>query len=216
MILTMRVISLIASFLLVLNSFAQTKNNGSQAEFKILAKFLSYEGGDKVHISRFTSIANSNTKISTGEIISVGYYNYKMHDENLDTVLLILVDYPGQTQIKNYFICPDYDGKRGIQPAKIEFIGYDFWEGCETGSKACPQIKFARPTDKNWFLIMPCGGTQTHIEIRETKNSNLVRSIKLDNSCPPTLNLAELQNDQYSASMIACGLGGSVFFSLNQ
>jgi hypothetical protein len=206
--------SVVVSLFLAFPSFAQTEANES-CEFRVLAKFLSYEGGDKVHISRFTVLAGFNTKISAGEIIRVGYYSYKRPDDNLDTVLLTLVTYPGQVKITNYFICPNYDGKKGIQPAKIDFISYDFWEGCETGNKSCPKLQFERPTGKNWFLVMPCGGTQTHIEIRETKNSNLVRSI-LDNSCPPILDLSELQNGQYSASMIACGLGGSIIFNLNQ
>lgn len=46
--------------------------------------------------------------------------------------------------MKNYFVCPDYDGQTNIQKAKIEYIDFDYWEGCETGGSECKPLTFSR------------------------------------------------------------------------
>ncbi|MEO9144406.1 MAG: hypothetical protein ABI237_02525, partial [Ginsengibacter sp.] len=118
-----------------------------------------------------------------------------------------------QTTMKNYFICPDYNGKIGIQKAKIEFIDFDYWEGCETGKGDCRPLTFARTkAEKNWFLIMPCGGTETAITI---SGQNFNKELHLFHKhCPPYLDLTNLNDGQYSANMRAGGLGGTVTINL--
>jgi len=199
---------------LTMVSCGQTTTNTTQSgDFKALAKLVSLEGGDKVHFAKFKIIKDLSDTLILKDTIVVGFYNYKQPDDDLDYVLLTLKKYDGQTSMKNYFICPDYDGKMGIQKVKIDFIDPDYWEGCETGQGECKPLTFTRPkTEKNWFLIMPCGGTETAISI---SGQGFSKELHLyHDKCPPYLDLTDLADGTYSASMLACGLGGTVNFIL--
>ncbi|MCZ2357356.1 MAG: hypothetical protein LC115_11850 [Bacteroidia bacterium] len=115
--------------------------------------------------------------------------------------------------MKNYFICPNYDGTANIQKAKVEYIGFDYWEGCETGKGNCNPLTFKRTkNEKNWFLLMPCGGTETAITI-SGKSFSKELHLYHDN-CPPYIELTSLTDGQYTANMRACGLGATVTFNL--
>lgn len=199
---------------LALTSCGQTKAKVEQsADFKALARLISFEGGDKIHFAKFKIIKNLSDTLTLNDTVLVGFYNYKSPETNLDTVLLTLKKGGGKTSIKNYFICPDYDGKQGIQSAKIDFIDFAYWEACETGKGDCQPLTFTRTkTVKNWYLRMPCGGTETAISIRG-QNFNKKLHLHHDN-CPPCLDLTNLNDGQYFATMIACGLGGTVQFNL--
>lgn len=199
---------------LTLTSCRQTKQTDSKnGSYKVLAKLISFEGGDKIHFAKFKIIKNLSDSLVVNDTIIVGYYNYKEPDENIDNVLMTIEKYDDQTLMKNYFICPEYDGKNNIQKAKIEYIDFDYWEGCETGKGDCKPLAFSRTEkEKNWFLIMPCGGTETAIEI---SGNNFSKEIHLlHDNCPPYLELTRLKDGQYSANMMACGLGGTVTFNL--
>lgn len=196
---------------LTLSTFGQEQNDKNK-NIKVLAKFISFEGGDKIQFAKFKIIKNL-TDFIVNDTILVGYYNYKEPVGKIDNVLLTIQKYERKTSIKNYFICPNYDGKTNIQQVKIEYIKFDYWEGCETGNGDCKPITFIRTSkDANWFLVMPCGGSFTSLTI---SGVNFNKKIHLDYSnCPPILELTNLKNGQYSANMIACGLGGTVKFNL--
>jgi flavodoxin len=199
---------------LALTSCGQSQPTGSKnGSYKVLAKLISFEGGDKVHFTKFKIIKDLSDSLLVNDILIVGYYNYKEPDENIDNVLLNIKKYDGQTPLKNYFICHDYDGKNNIQKAKIEYIDFDYWQACETGKGHCKPLTFFRTAnEENWFLIMPCGGTGTAITI---SGKDFKKEMHLHSAnCPPYLDLSKLRDGKYFANMSACGLGGTISFNL--
>lgn len=201
-------------FCSTLTSCSQAKTADANVKtYKLLAKFISLEGGGKIHFAKFKILKDLSDSLVINDTIVVGYYNYKCPDENIDSVLLTIIRDNGQATIKNYFICPEYDGKTNIQKAKVEYIDFDYWEGCETGKGDCKPLAFLRTEkEKNWFLIMPCGGTETAITVT---GQNFIKKLHLfHNNCPPYLDLSNLTDGNYSANMRSCGLGGTVTFNL--
>jgi hypothetical protein len=200
-----------------LNLYGQNSNQiVHDSTFKILAKFISFNEGDKLHSARFKVIKCLENNIKLKDTITVWYYNYSQPDTTLNDVLLIIDknDYQIQSQrIKEKLKCFNGNGSYGIQKAKIEFIDFKYWEGCETGKGECKPMIFTKTKSEiNWFLIMPCGGTSTSIKITGDK---FVENLKLNsNNCPPILELTNLNEGKYNASMLACGLGGTVIFNL--
>jgi hypothetical protein len=184
----------------------------SNTNFQALAKFISFEGGDKVHLAKFQIIKSFSDSLLPYDTILVAYHGNKLEEIKLEYALLTLTRDKENPSLKNYFTCPEYNHKLGIAKAKVDFIDFEYWEACETGVD-CRPLTFTRPpTNKYWFLIMPCGGTQTDITI---SGSVFDKEIHLPvNNCPPHLDLSDLDNGQYTANMIACGLGGSVIFNL--
>jgi len=200
---------------LTLTSYGQTNTEYfKEPEFKVLAKFISFDGGDKLHSAKFKIIKCLTDSIQLKDTISVWYYNYLQPDTIVDTVLLTLNRYDRQSSvIKDNLHCIDNNGEIGIQKAKIEYIKFDYWEGCETGKRECNPLTFSRSENlKNWFLIMPCGGTATSITISGQKFNKELNLFQ--DSCPPCLELSNLTDGQYLANMRACGLGGAVTFNL--
>lgn len=216
-ILSMKSTSFLSILLLTiaLSSCGQIKKEKvSATEFKALAKLISGGEGSKIHIAKY-KIIKDFTDTTFADTINVGYYFYKDNAEQFDTVLLTLRKYEGQTQIESYFICPDYDAKLGIQKAKVNFIYSDYWEGCETGKGKCNPLSFTRTKDeKNWYLIMPCGGTETSVNISSSDNFFSQQQHLFHDKCPPFLALTDLKDGKYLANMLACGLGGSIEFNL--
>jgi hypothetical protein len=191
-----------------------TKSKSSKTEFRALAKLVSSGEGSKIYIAKY-KIIKDFTDTTFADTINVGYYFYKDNIQQFDTVLLTLTKYEGQTKIENYFICPDYDAKIGIQKAKINFIDFDYWEGCETGKGKCKPLNFTRTKDeKNWYLIMPCGGTETSITVSSSDKTFSEKQHLFHDKCPPFLALTDLKDGKYFANMMACGLGGQVEFNL--
>ncbi|TKK64865.1 hypothetical protein FC093_21675 [Ilyomonas limi] len=214
-----RLLLFLTTFLLTqaLQSCGQTQKQSvpTSQHLKALAKFVSYEGGDKIHFSKFAILKDFSDTTFAGDTITVGYYFYKANSQQFDTVLLTLNKYPEPTTIKNYFICPDYDAKIGIQQAKIDVIDFEYWEGCETGKGDCKPLTFTRTaSQKNWFLIMPCGGTETEISLAGIDHSFNQKLHLFHDGCPPCIELTNMRDGKYSANMVACGLGGQVNFSL--
>ncbi|MBS1776335.1 MAG: hypothetical protein JSS64_08665 [Bacteroidetes bacterium] len=191
-----------------------TKSKNSKTEFKALAKLVSSGEGSKIYIAKYKIIKDFSDTIFA-DTINVGYYFYKDNQEQLDTVLLTLTKYDGQTELKNYFICPNYDATIGIQKAKVDFIGFDYWENCETGKGECKPLNFIRTKkEKNWFLIMPCGGTETKVMVSSADKTFSQEQHLFHDKCPPFLALTDLKDGKYFAQMMACGLGGQVEFNL--
>lgn len=182
--------------------------------FKVLAKFLSFDGGDKYHSANFEVIKCLSDSVQLGDTIKVWYYNHQQPRKNIDTVLLSLDLYNRQSQVeKDNLHCIDDNGTTGIKDAKIDNVSFDYWEGCELGNSNCNTLEFERKsTDSNWFLILPCGGTETVISI---SGQNYSKELHFKNSNrPPYLELSNLSDGKYSANMRACGLGGLVLFNL--
>ena len=104
---------------------------------------------------------------------------------------------------------------QGQSQPKTEKISYDYWLGCETGQGDCLPLEFRRPeAGKAWHLIMPCGGTMTDILV-ESEAHDFSQKIKvLAADCPPSLDLTGLKDGKYTATMLACNLGGTVHFEL--
>lgn len=191
-----------------------TTSKASKTEYKALAKLVSGGEGSKIHIAKYKIIKDFTDTIFA-DTINVGYYFYKDNTQQFDTVLLTLTKYEGQTTVENYFICPDYDAKLGIQKAKVNFIDFAYWEGCETGKGKCKPLNFTRMKDeKNWYLIMPCGGTETSITVSSPDKTFSQEQHLLHDKCPPFLALTDLKDGKYFANMRACGLGGQVEFNL--
>jgi hypothetical protein len=202
-------------FCLTLPTCGQTKTDYfKEPEFKVLASFISFEGGDKLHSAKFRVIKCLNDSIQLKDTIKVWYYNYLQPDTNIKTVILKLNRYDRQSNIlKDNLYCVDNNGKTGITKAKIEYINFKYWEICETGKGECKPLNFVRQKNEtNWFLVMPCGGTQTSITI---SSESFVKRIELKSkNCPPYLELTSLNDGKYFANMLACGLGGSIIFNL--
>jgi hypothetical protein len=200
---------------LALASCAQTtKNKTLSTTYKALAKLVSAGEGSKIYVAKY-KIIKDFTDTTFADTINVGYYFYANNTQQYDTVLLTLTKYEGQTTTENYFVCPDYDARIGIQKATINFIDFDYWEGCETGKGACKPLNFTRTRgEKNWFLIMPCGGTETSVTVSSADMSFSDQQHLFHDKCPPFLELTNLKDGRYFANMRACGLGGSVEFNL--
>ena len=191
-----------------------TKNKSSKIEFKALARLISGGESSKIYIAKY-KIFKDFTDTTFADTINVGYHFYKDNIQLFDTVLLTLTKYEGQTKVENYFVCPDYDAKIGIQKAKVNFIDFEYWEGCEKGKGKCKPLNFTRTKDeKNWYLIMPCGGTETSINISNSDNTFSQKQHLFYEKCPPYLELTDLKDGKYFANMMACGLGGAVEFNL--
>ena len=213
----MKATSVLTTLLLTfaLSSCGQTtKVKVSTTEFKALAKLVSGGEGSKIYIAKY-KIIKDFTDTTFADTINVGYYFYKDNTQQFDTVLLTLRKYEGQTKTENYFICPDYDAKLGIQKANIKFIDFDYWERCETGKGECKPLTFTRAKDeKNSYLIMPCGGTETSITVSSSDKTFSQEQHLFHDKCPPFLALTDLKDGKYFANMVACGLGGQVEFNL--
>ena len=189
------------------------ENNLKTKSFQVLAKFIQNNGGDKVHKIKYKMLKNlSENKIA--ETIEVGFYNYKTYEMKQDTVLLTLENFTIQ-KIKNYYIFPDYDAKKGIENVRINYVDFKYWENCENGNK-CNAINFSRKSELGKsFLIMPCGGTETEVTLTKSGENKPIKKIKIENSkCPPYFEITELKDGKYFANMIACGLGGKIEFNL--
>ena len=181
--------------------------------FQVLAKFDRNNGGDKVHTIRYKILKNLSENQISGTI-EVGYYNYKVYEQIQDTVLLTIENFTLQ-KIKDYYIFPDYDARKGIENVRIDYVDFKYWENCEI-SNECKPLNFTRKSEKEkYFLIVPCGGTETEITLTKNGESNPTKKIKIANSkCPPFFELTELKDGKYFANMIACGLGGKIEFNL--
>jgi hypothetical protein len=205
---------------LSLVSWAQKKeieiekvSNIKTESFQVLAKFIQNQGGDKVHTIKYKILKNLS-KNEIGETIDVGFYNYKLYEKEQDTVLLTIENYTLQ-KIKDYFIFPDYDAKKGIEKARVDYVDSEYWENCETGVE-CNPLNFSRKSkNEKWFLILPCGGTFTDIALTKSGEKNPIKKLEIEHSkCPPYFELTEFKDGKYFANMIACGLGGKIEFNI--
>ena len=98
----------------------------------------------------------------------------------------------------------------------VQTLDFDYLEGCETGKGDCKPIEIFRQNKQDSvLLVFPSGGTQSDVYLHSTKNKNLeLHDKKVSGQGKPTLNLTNLDDGEYSANIISCGLGGSCLVRL--
>jgi len=100
-----------------------------------------------------------------------------------------------------------------IKEAKIECtVDREYWEVCESGEGECQPLKIERNSKQdNVLLTMPCGGTLTTVHLTKVGQEEPIMSLNISHEdCPPTFDLTGLEDGQYGAYMLACGLGGPI------
>ena len=182
---------------------------------KVIAKLVSSGVGSKIHIAKYQVIKTIKGKV-TNDTIQVGYYFYNEYGNSPDSALLTLTTYAGNTKIKDYYIFPDYNAKKGIEKVNISKVDFDYWEGYETGEGDCKPLTFYRNSiNEKWFLIMPCEGTTTSVTLSKqqgiAKESDVIQKQEITHrECPTIFDLTNLTDGKYYAYMLACGLGGQI------
>ena len=98
----------------------------------------------------------------------------------------------------------------------VKTLDFDYLEGCETGKGNCKPIEiFRQNRQDSVLLVFPSGGTQSDVYLHSAKNKKLeLHDKKVSGQGKPTLNLTNLDDGEYSANIISCGLGGSCLVRL--
>ncbi len=207
----MRIIITIFGLILTFLTYGQEKSD----TIKIIAKLVLPGVGSRIQIAEYKLIKTINGTV-TNDTIKVGYYFYNEYENSPDTALLTLISYTGNTKIKDYYIFPDYNAKKGIEKVKISEVEFEYWEACETGKGECKPLNFTRKSkNKKWFLLMPCGGTETTVTLSKRqgmpKENEIIQKCQITHSgCPPVFDLTNLEDGKYFAYMLSCGLGGQI------
>ena len=81
---------------------------------RAIGRLIAFEGGNKIHTAKFKIIDPKNSGLNKGDTITLGYYNYKEPNADIDTAMLTFTETSSETR-KNYYVCPDYDGQKGIR-----------------------------------------------------------------------------------------------------
>jgi hypothetical protein len=196
---------------LILFSLTELVNAHPKTDtIKVIAKLLSNEGDSKIYINNYKIIKLLEGSL-TNDTIDVGYFFYKSYDDGPDTALLTILPYTGPSKVKDYYIFPNYDAKSGIEKVKISSVDFDYWEGCETGKGTCKPLIFTRHKKEKWYLLMPCGGTQTSVTLTSSNKNKPIQKLNITHTeCPPMFELTNLLDGKYYLNMISCGLGGTV------
>ena len=207
----MRGILIILGLLFSIFSYGQANND----TIRVIAKLVTPGQGSKIYVAKYKVIKAIKGTV-TNDTIQVGYYFYNEPKNMSDTVLLNLTTYAGDTKTNNYYIFPNYDAVNGIEKVKLSYIDFDYWEGCETGKGECNPLTFTRDSvHEKWYLIMPCGGTQTDITFTASGQKSPIKQVSLGfPDCPPIFELTKVPDGKYFAYMLACGLGGQIEINL--
>ena len=194
---------------LIMVTYAQQT---AATEVRALAKFVSYEGGNKIHFSRYKIIRDFSNTIDA-DTINVEYYFYKMNDVNADTVLLTVSKKSGPA---GNYICPDYDARLGIQQARVSYISREYRDNCEMRRGISEPLCCPRDTNAgHWFLLIPCGRTPATIFISKEGNPAFRKNISpAPGDCPFYLGLTGWEDGKYFADMLVYGFGGRMEFHL--
>ncbi len=115
--------------------------------------------------------------------------------------------------IVSFFFLIGFISRGQIKPssANVVFnVDFDYLEGCENGKGDCKPVILIRHTKEDRITItFPSGGTQSDVYLRSFKNKNLELHDRNISGGKPVLNLTSLDDGEYSARMVSCGLGGS-------
>jgi hypothetical protein len=95
-------------------------------------------------------------------------------------------------------------------------LDFAYLEGCETGKGACKPVEILRQTKQDSILLVfPSGGTESHVYLRSATDKRIeLHDSRKAGQRKPTLNLTKLDDGEYTASIISCGLGGSCMIRL--
>lgn len=98
----------------------------------------------------------------------------------------------------------------------VQTLGFDYSEGCETGKGDCKPIEIVRQNKQDTvLLVFPSGGTQSDVYLHSAVDKSLkLHDRKFSGQGKPVLNLTNLDDGEYSANIISCGLGGSCLVQL--
>ena len=98
----------------------------------------------------------------------------------------------------------------------LQTLDFAYLEGCETGKRDCKPIEIVRQSRQDSvLLIFPSGGTQSDVYLHSAKDKSLeLHDQKVSGQGKPTLNLTNLDDGEYAANIISCGLGGSCLVRL--
>lgn len=98
----------------------------------------------------------------------------------------------------------------------VQTLDFAYLEGCETGKADWKPIEiFRKSKQDSVVLIFPSGGTESDVYLHSTKEKKLeLHDKKVSGQGKPTLNLTNLDDGEYSANIISCGLGGSCLLRL--
>ena len=93
----------------------------------------------------------------------------------------------------------------------VQTLDFAYLEGCETGRGNCKPTEIIRQSkEDSVLLVFPSGGTESDVYLHSTKNKKIeLHDKKISGQGKPTLNLTNLDDGEYSANIISCGLGGS-------
>ena len=111
---------------------------------------------------------------------------------------------------------PSYGQTKINKKVIVHTLDFAYLEGCETGKGDCKPIEIVRKSKTDSvILIFPSGGTESDVYLRSAKNKKVeLHDKKLTGQGKPTLNLTNLDDGEYSANIISCGLGGSCLVRL--
>lgn len=177
---------------------------------KVIARRISAIDCDKMCIAKYSILKNVQGTVSN-TIIEIGCQPDKRLDNSPETALITIVP----TKLKDYYIFPEYDERKGVESAKFDSVDRAYLEACETGSGPCKPPDLSRNADqKQWFLVMPCGGTYTSIKLTDA-NGKRVREINAKyGECPVMLDISTVPDGKYFVTVISAALNGKIEINL--
>ena len=98
----------------------------------------------------------------------------------------------------------------------IQTLDVAYLEGCETGKGDCKPIEILRQTKQDSILLVfPSGGTESDVYLCSAIDRKInLHDKKRAGQGKPTLDLTKLNDGEYSARIVSCGLGGSCIIRL--
>ena len=199
------------NILLLLTCFLSTSSNAQSERdtIEVLAKYINSIPGYNYNYGTYQVICIVSGHLNE-RVIYPAYIPNLEFVEKQDTVLLKMVCNFDQTKPVMYYNFPNYDAKNNIKKVKTFVIDHDFLEGCETGQGFCDPKTFTRDfAGQKAFIIMPCGGSFSTVQLHHKSTPSPIQELSVKiNECPPFFDVSALEDGEYSASMMSCGLGG--------
>ena len=109
----MRLLTLIILFISTTNNII-AQSTSSNDSIVVIAELTQELGGSKIHFSKFKIIETLRGNVESDTIL-VGYYFYTQKNNIPKKAKLTLFKYEGDTDLKNYYIFPNYNIQTGIK-----------------------------------------------------------------------------------------------------
>lgn len=196
--------------LLFFSSFSFSQEGGDTLQ--VIAIFTNSYAWHDHSIAQYTVMAMIKGE-PTSSFISVEYDG--TYDKLQDTVLITIV--PNSMKYNDpLYHFPNWEPKNNLEEVSIFSVDRKFLEGCETGRGDCNPQTFKRNfTGQKAFALMPCGGTFSTIQLRRKTDKLPVQEVSIERKdCPPFFDVTNLEDGDYYASMMSCGLGGGFILQL--